>query len=51
MYILVIRKMMGLQNIVVTTNSAGAGCEVVVTYAKHARKMVDRFFEALPAAA
>lgn len=48
LYILVIRKMIALQNIVVTTEQKDALTNVLVTYPKHARKMVDRFFTALP---
>lgn len=47
-YLLVIRKMRNLRNIVVTTTPNEAGSEVVVTYPGDAQKMVDGFFAALP---
>lgn len=50
MWMLIIRRTFGLQNIVVTTNPIDAGCEVVITNSKHAQKMIDRFLEALPEA-
>ena len=50
-YVLVIKKLRQLQNIVVTTTPKEVGCEVVVTYPSHARRHVDRFLEALPVSA
>ena len=47
-YILVIRKARRMQNIVVTTTPKDHGCEVVVTYAPHAEKLVTNFLAALP---
>ncbi|HUY15356.1 MAG TPA: hypothetical protein VMX16_17270 [Terriglobia bacterium] len=47
-YLLVIRKMRRLQNVVVTTTPKGTGCEVVVSYAPQAAKLVESFFAALP---
>jgi hypothetical protein len=47
-YLLVIRKMRNLRNLVVTTTPNEAGSEVVVTYPGDAQKMVDSFFAALP---
>ncbi len=49
-YILVIRKIRRLQNIVVTTTPLASGCDVTVTYPPHAHKLVDSFFAALPPA-
>lgn len=49
LYILVIRRMMRLQNIVVTANSIDVGSEVVITYPEHAKRMVSAFLSALPA--
>jgi hypothetical protein len=48
MYFVVIRKMMQLQNIVVTVNPISGGSDVVVKYAKHAKKLVDGFLQSLP---
>ena len=48
MYILVVRRVIRFQNLVVTTTSAKAGTEVNITYPKHARKAVDRFIGLLP---
>ena len=47
-YLLVIRKLRQLQNLVVTTTPKEAGCEVVVTYPSYAQRYVDSFFAALP---
>jgi hypothetical protein len=47
-YLLVIRKLRQLQNLVVTTTPKGAGCDVVVTYPSYAQRYVDSFFAALP---
>ena len=47
-YLLVIKKIRALQNVVVTTTPKDSGCEVVVTYPPHARKLADAFFAALP---
>ena len=49
MYVLVVRKMVRLQNIVVTANPQSTGSDVVITYPAHAAKLVARFLEALPA--
>jgi len=48
LYIMVLRKAMALQNIVVTASPSTADLEVVVTFPAHARKLVDRFLAALP---
>lgn len=48
MYFVVIRKMMQLQNIVVTVNPISGGSDVVVKYAKHAKKLVGGFLQSLP---
>jgi hypothetical protein len=47
-YLLVIRKVRRLQNVVVTTTPKDGGCDVVVTYAPHAQQLVNSFFAALP---
>jgi len=47
-YLIVIRKMRRLQNLVVTTTPKDSGCDVVVSYPPHAKKLVDNFFAALP---
>ncbi len=47
-YILVIRKARRMQNIVVTTTPTDVGCDVVVSYPPHAKKLADSFFAALP---
>lgn len=47
-YLLVIRKLRQLQNLVVTTTPKGSGCDVVVTYPSYAQRYVDSFFGALP---
>lgn len=47
-YLIVIRKVRRLQNIVVTTTPKDSGCDVVVSYPPHAEKMVTNFFAALP---
>jgi hypothetical protein len=47
-YILVIRKARKMQNIVVTTTPKEAGCDVVVSYPPHARKLAEGFFASLP---
>lgn len=47
-YLLVIRKLRQLQNLVVTTTPKEAGCDVVVTYPSYAQRYVDSFFSALP---
>ena len=47
-YFLVVRKMRGFRNIVVTTTSRGSGAEVVVTYPSDSQQMVNNFFAALP---
>ncbi len=48
MYIVVIRKMMQLQNIVITVNPIDGGSDVVVKYSKAATKMVNGFMQSLP---
>ena len=48
-YILIIKKARRMQNIVVTTTPMDQGCEVIVTYAPHAAKLVTNFLNALPA--
>jgi hypothetical protein len=50
-YILVIRKLRHLQNIVVTTTPKQVGCDVVVTYPSYAQRYVDSFLGALPGGA
>jgi hypothetical protein len=47
-YLLVIRKLRQLQNLVVTTTPRQVGCDVVVTYPPYAQRYVDSFFGALP---
>jgi hypothetical protein len=47
-YILILSKVRRLQNIVVTTSPTETGCSVVVTYPKHAQRLVDSFVLALP---
>lgn len=47
-YFVVIKKIMQLRNIVVTTTPRDSGCDVVVTYPPDAQKFVDSFFAALP---
>jgi len=49
-YIFTVRKMMKLQNLVVTVNPVDAASEVVITYPKHARKLADEFLGLLPVA-
>lgn len=48
MYIIVIRKAIQLQNIVVTTNPTAGGTEVVVKHSSAAKKLVQEYLEALP---
>ena len=48
MYFVVIRKMIQLQNIVVTANPINGGTEVVVKYSKAAIKLVNDFLQSLP---
>ena len=50
-YILVVSKLRRMQNIVVTTSPTDAGCSVVVSYPKHAKRLVDNFIAALPGSA
>ncbi len=50
MYIMIIRKAMRFQNLVMTANPSKSGADVTVTYPKHAKKLVNRFMELLPAA-
>jgi len=49
MYIMVIKKLRRFQNLVVTTTAMSQGTEVVVTYPSHAKKLAERFLNALPA--
>ena len=49
LYILLIRKVIRFQNLVVTVSPAKAGTDVNITYPKHAKKLVDRFMGLLPA--
>jgi hypothetical protein len=49
-YLVVISKLRRMHNIVVTTTPDGSGCSVVITYPKHAQRMVDSFTAALPGA-
>jgi len=48
LHILVIRKMIQLQNIVVTTRAATRGSDVTVKYAAAAKGLVREFLAALP---
>ncbi len=48
MYILVIRRVIRFQNIVVTVTPITVGTDVVITYPKTATKLVDRFLRVLP---
>ncbi len=48
MYFFVVRKVRRLQNIVVSCNPNEKGTEVVITYTKIAKNMVDRFLTSLP---
>lgn len=48
MYILVIRKMIRFQNLVVTANAISGGSEVVLQYPPAAERLAARFLEALP---
>jgi RNA polymerase subunit RPABC4/transcription elongation factor Spt4 len=48
MYIIIIRKAMRFQNIVVTANPIAQGSEVVITYPSHAKKMASKFLDLLP---
>jgi len=47
-YLLVVRKALRLQNLVVTTTPKEVGCDVVVTYPSYAYRYVASFFAALP---
>lgn len=47
-YIVVVSKARKLQNIVVTTTPKEPGCDVVVSYAPQAAKLVNNFLAALP---
>jgi hypothetical protein len=49
MYLMVIRKMYGFQNLVISTRTNPDGCEVDITYPKQAKKLVNRFLASLPA--
>jgi len=48
MYFFIIRKMYRFQNLVVTTKAIKDGTEVDINYPNYAKKLVDRFLEALP---
>jgi hypothetical protein len=48
MYFLVVRKVYGFHNIVITTKDIDGGSEVDINYPKHAKKLVSRFFDSLP---
>ena len=48
MYLFVIRRMHRFQNLVVTANPITKGSEVVITYSKQAKKLVNRFLGQLP---
>jgi hypothetical protein len=48
MYILVVRRVIRFQNIVVTSTPTAVGTDVVITYPKMAKKLVDQFVSALP---
>jgi len=48
LYILVIRRMIQLQNIVVTATPLPAGAQVVIKHSDTARQLVSVFLEALP---
>jgi hypothetical protein len=47
MYLLLVRKAMQLQNIVVTANPTAGGTEVVVKHSSSAKKLVQEYLEAL----
>ncbi len=49
LYILLVRKVIRFQNLVVTANPIKSISEVTVTYPQHAKKLVDRFMGILPA--
>lgn len=51
MYIAFVRKMMQLQNIVVTANLIDGGSDVVVKYSKSATQLVSQFVQSLPSLA
>ena len=48
MYVVVIRKMIQLQNIVITTSPVNGGAEVVIKHSPSASKLVSEFLNALP---
>jgi hypothetical protein len=48
MYVMVIKKLRRFQNLVVAAMPMSKGTEVTVTCPSHARKLVERFFKALP---
>jgi hypothetical protein len=48
MYIVVIRKVMRFQNIVVTANPMPSGSEVVITHPPKVQKLASQFLNALP---
>jgi hypothetical protein len=47
-YAMVFRSARRLQNLVVTTTPDEGGCTVIVSYPKHAQRMIDNFAAALP---
>lgn len=49
MYIMVIRKMYGFQNLVVTANPIPGGSEVLLQHPKPATRLAKQFLDALPA--
>ena len=48
MWVMVVRTMRRFQNLVVTATPMSRGTEVVVTYPGQARKLAERFLQALP---
>jgi hypothetical protein len=48
LYFVVIRRMYRFQNLVVTTQPISGGSEVTVQYPPAAKKLADRYLEALP---
>ena len=49
LYIVVVRRMYRLQNLVVSSTAASRGSDVTVRYPKQAKKLVMTYIEALPA--
>lgn len=48
LYFMTIRKMRGFQNLIVTASPAAGGSDVSVSGPKSAKKMAQRFLDALP---